>query len=260
MTADSDDVFPLTAAAPDAAKSVQGAHATRVAATAPNPKPQPILPVQQRLARISPQPERLVAVLAARVPLLEAARSLLDALARIPGNPDTGRLDDSHRTLMHEVAAFQSVCQDACLPYDNILATSYVLCTAIDEVSSNSLLGKATESTAQAWAGRLAPHFHGDNKGGEGVFRLLGYLLRKPQEHLDLLELMVLVLALGFEGIYRNAPNGRRVLHRIRAQVYSLVYIGRGGVPSPRWETIERLLKEDKLANVLSETTTDLFS
>jgi type VI secretion system protein ImpK len=140
------------------------------------------------------------------------------------------------------------------------LATSYVLCTALDEVASNSLSGKAAESAAQAWAGRLAPHFHGDNKGGEGVFRLLGYLLREPQKHLDLLELMVLVFALGFEGIYRGTPNGRRVLHRIREQVYSLVYVGRGGVPSPRWDAIERLLKEDNLANVLSETTTDLFS
>jgi len=260
MTADCDDIFPLTDAAPDAAKSVQGARATEAGAIAPKPKPQPILPVQQRLARISPQPDRLVAVLAARVPLLEAARPLLDVLARIPSNPDAWRLNDSHRTLMHEIAAFQSVCQDARFPYEDILATSYVLCTALDEVASNRLLGGTTESAAQAWAGRLAPHFHGDNKGGEGVFRLLGHLLRKPQEHLDLLELMVLVLALGFEGIYRNAPNGRRVLHRIREQVYSLVYIGRGGVPSPRWKAIERLLKEDKLANDLSEITTDLFS
>ncbi len=162
--------------------------------------------------------------------------------------------------LMYEVTVFQSVSQDARLPYEDILATSYVLCTALDEIAGSSLVVKTIGSSAQTWGGRLAPHFHGDNKGGEGVFRLLGHLLRKPQEHLDLLELMVLVLALGFEGVYRNAPNGRRVLHRIREQVYSLVYIGRGGVPSPRWKAIEWLLKDDKLANELSEITTDLFS
>ncbi|RQO48809.1 hypothetical protein DBV14_19310 [Variovorax sp. KBW07] len=260
MIAESDDVFPLTDVAPDATKLVQGARAAEAAAAALKPKPQPILPGQQRLARLSPQPDRLVAVLAARVPLLEAARPLLDALARIRGTPGAGRLDDLHRTLMHEVPAFQSVCQDARLSYECILAASYVLCTALDEVAGNSLLGRAAESAKQTWTGRLAPHFHGDSKGGEGVFRLLGYLVHKPQENLDLLELMILVLALGVEGIYRNAPNGRRALHRIKEQVYSLVYIGRGGTPSPRWEAIERLLKEDHLADVLSEASTDLFS
>jgi type VI secretion system protein ImpK len=260
MIADIDDVFPLTDAAPDAAKLVSGARASEAAAAALKPKPQAILPVQQRLARLSPQPDRLVAVLAARVPLLEAARPLLDALARIHGNPGAARFDDFHRTLMHEVPTFQSVCQDARLSYECILAASYVLCTALDEVASNSLLGRAAESTAQTWAGRLAPHFHGDSKGGEGVFRLLGYLVHKPQENLDLLELVILVLALGFEGAYRNAPNGRRALHRIQEQVYSLVYIGRGGIPSPRWVAIERLLKEGQFTAVLSASSADLFS
>lgn len=260
MAADSDDVFPLTDAVPASVNLIQKTRANVPVAVASKPKLQPILAAEQRLARASAQPDRLVAMLAARVPLLEAARPLLSALARTSGNFDEKRLDAFHHSLMHEVSAFQSVCRDARLPFEFILAASYVLCTALDEAISHSLPTKAGESTVQAWAGRLATHFHGDYQGGKNVFRLLGFLFREPQDNLDLLELMVLVLALGFKGIYRNAPNGRRTLGGIQEQLFSRVYLGRGGIPSPRWEAIERLLREDNLANALSVITTDLFS
>ncbi len=245
MPADSDDVFPLTDTAPASVNLIQKTRADVSVAVASQPKLQPILMAEQRLAR---------------VPLLEAARPLLNALAQTYGNLNAKRLDDLHHSLMHEVRTFQSVCRDTRFPYESILATSYVLCTALDEAISHSLLTKAGESTARAWAGRLATHFHGDYQGGKSVFRLLGFLFREPQENLDLLELMVLVLALGFKGIYRNAPNGRSALDEIRERVFLQVYLGRGGIPSPCWEAIQQLLKEDNLANALSEITTDLFS
>ncbi len=178
----------------------------------------------------------------------------------MPRELDETQLDAFYRALVHEVISFQSVCQDARIPSDYIVAASYMLCTALDEAAGNSIWGKASESAAQIWAGRLAVRFHSDNKGGLGVFRIVGFLSSQPQKHLDLLELVLLVLALGFQGIYRDARNGRRVLDSIRRQIYSLVYLGRGADPAPRWVAIERLLRGDGLADVLAEITPDLFS
>ena len=247
LPTDGDDVFPLTDKAPDPATSAPNAHAA-AAPSALQRSLEPVLANVQRLARVSPQPDRLVTVMAARAPLLEAARPLLHALARMSGKADAAWLDTLHGAVTHDVTAFQSVCQDARIPCEEIVAASYMLCTALDDVATNSAWSKANESNAQAWTGRLATHFHGDSRGGLGVFRILGYLLNAPQRHLDLLELMLLILALGFKGAYRHAPNGQRLLDRIKERVHSSVYVGRGAIPSPRWAAIERLLKEDEQA------------
>ena len=252
----------LEEAAVAAYRQLDQAAQALAAAAVPKPKPQPVLSQRRDLARISPQPDRLVTVKAARVPILEAARPLLDALARMLSRLDETPLDALRQMLLREVVSFQSVCQEARLPYEHVVAASYMLCTALDEAASNSARGKANESAAQAWADGLAPHFHGDSRGGEGVFRILGSLVNEPQKNLDLLELTLLLLVLGFGGLYRRAPGGRRVLHEIQMRVYSLVYVGRGGAPSPRWAAIERLLKGDgdDFNDVLAKTTEDIFS
>jgi type VI secretion system protein ImpK len=253
--------MPLLEAVTVAAhRQLDRAAQTVAAAAAPKPKPQPVLPGRGDLARISPQPDRLGTVKAARVPLLEAARPLLDALARMPDQWIAMPPDALHQALLREVVSFQSVCQDARLPYEHAVAASYMLCTALDEAAGNSARGNAGEPATQLWAGGLAPHFHGDARGGEGVFRILGFLVNEPQKNLDLLELTLLLLALGFEGLYRKASDGRRVLHDIRMRVYALVYIGRGGTPLPRWTSIERLLKGDEFSDAMTETNKDIFS
>jgi hypothetical protein len=81
------------------------------AAALPEPELKPVLKIRQDLARISLQPDRLMAVRAARVPPLEAARPLLDALAGMPGKPDVRPLDALHDVLLREVVSFQSVCR-----------------------------------------------------------------------------------------------------------------------------------------------------
>jgi type VI secretion system protein ImpK len=226
----------------------------------PNPEREPVLTTRQVLARISPQPDRLVAVRTARVPLLEAARPLLDLLAGMPGKSDVPSREPLHHVLLREVVSFQSVCQDARLDEMHAVAASYMLCTALDEAANNSPGGKTNNASPDTWVGDLAPHFHKDSNGGVGVFRMLGFLVKKPPEHMDLLELTLLVLALGFEGPYLSARNGRRVLNDIRMRVFSLVYHGRGGAPSPRWTAIERLLKGDDFDSVFARTTKDIFS
>ena len=52
--------------------------------------------------------------------------------------------------------------------------------------------------------------FHNETWGGEKVFQLLAKLAQDVPTHRHLLELIYIVLALGFEGRYRVVDNGRR--------------------------------------------------
>jgi len=196
-------------------------------ASAPPPKPpDPIFQVRQQLARQSPQPDRRVAIEAAASPPFEAAMPLLQALGNVPAQLDVAQADALHRRLMGEVTSFQSVCQDARIRYEYIAGASYALCTALDESVGNALFdgGGAEEAGMNLWMARsLAVHFHGDSQGGVKVFRLIGWLALKPQADIDLLELMFVILRLGFEGAYRYGRNGRRELENMQYKIHSMV-------------------------------------
>lgn len=215
-----------------------------VAVATPKPLPKPVLASQQTLARLSPQSDRLVAVRAARVPLTEAARPLLLALARMPVQLDAAHVDALHRDLVHQVSAFQSLCGDALVRQEYITGASYALCTALDEAAGLSAWAMDPATGLGTWTHRqLAVQFHGDGTGGQNVFLLMARLLKNSSQHIELLELLLIVIALGFEGMYREASNGKRALDEIRHVVFEAVRSCRGeAVPMARWNLIESLL------------------
>jgi len=219
----------------------------------PKPPLEPLLRRPQPLARISPQPDRLMAVRAARVPLLEAARPLLEILARVPAELDVTDQEGFHRALVREVVAFQSIAQDARLPSDDVLMASYLLCAALDEAVGRMPWGRGDGSTRPGWQGRLSVEMHRAGNGGEGFFLLLGGLTVRLDQYLDLTELMVMLLALGFEGMYAQRHNGLNVLRDIRHQVFTMVHAQRRADASPRWRAIEHLLRWRSLDEVLTE-------
>src|SRR5690606_40799872 len=77
-----------------------------------------------------------------------------------------------------------------------VMATRYVLCTAIDEAVVTTPWGNESEWSQMS----LLSSFHNETFGGEKFFQLLERLSRNPVKHLLMLELMYLCLALGFEG------------------------------------------------------------
>lgn len=182
---------------------------------------------------------RLAAVKAAQNPLLEAAKPLLRALADMPVELDATRVMVFHRLLEREVMAFQALCSKANIQHEHAVAASYALCTALDESASGSIWGGAKNGDVGVWAGRqLATQFHDDHKGGEKVFLLIGRLASSPREHVDLLEMIYLMLGLGFEGRYSTASDGQYQLETIRQRLYTMLVAVRGEVPSdlsPHW-------------------------
>ena len=207
-----------------------------------------------------PSPQaRLATVKAASNPLLEAAQPLLRALADMPAELDPEAIDVLHRLLEREVTTFQSICSSAQIKHEHVVAASYALCTAIDEAANTTTWGGGADHVPHReaevqndsaptaghvgiWAGQqLAAHFHGDTKGGDKFFLLVGRLAAHPQEHLDLLEVLYIILGLGFEGRFSTGSQGRRQLDTIRHQLLALLNAGRGDVPrdlSPHWKGV----------------------
>jgi type VI secretion system protein ImpK len=192
-----------------------------------------------RLASEASSQERLAAVARAKSPLLEAAQPLLRALADMPAQLSDEGVGSFHRLLEREVASFQSICSSALIKHEHAVAASYALCTALDEAANSTKWGGGEGTEAGIWAGQqLAAKFHGDTKGGDKFFLLVGRLAASPQEHIDLLELMYQILGLGFEGRFSTAANGRRQLETIRHQLFDLLGTAKGDVAqdlSPHW-------------------------
>lgn len=200
------------------------------------------LPRGTHFAPELPMEVRLAAVAAARNPLLEAAQPLLRALADMPAALGNEGVTILHRLLEREVASFQSLCSSAQIRHEHVVAASYSLCTALDESANSTEWGGGRNGEAGIWAGQqLAAKFHGDTRGGDKFFLLVGRLAASPQEHVDLLELMYQVLGLGFEGRFSTAANGRRQLETVRHRLFTLLATARGDVPhdlSPHWRGV----------------------
>jgi type VI secretion system protein ImpK len=70
--------------------------------------------------------------------------------------------------------------------------------------------------------------FHKETWGGEKFFIILEHLRQEPAVHIDLLELVYLCLALGFEGKYRVDERGQRRLEDVQENLYRTIRSIRG--------------------------------
>jgi type VI secretion system protein ImpK len=75
---------------------------------------------------------------------------------------------------------------------------------------------------------------------------LLNKLITDPAKNIDLLELMYVCLALGFQGRYRVETDGAATLEAVRENLYRTIRNCRGDFEtalSPRWEGLDRTLE-----------------
>ncbi|PIT16265.1 hypothetical protein BGI32_04895 [Snodgrassella alvi] len=179
---------------------------------------------------------RLAAIEAADNPLLEAAQPLLLTLANMPSQLDSydNGIESLRELLIREVHIYQTLCDQANLRREHVLAVRYCLCTALDEAANKTSWGGGG-----AWARKsLLIVFHNESYGGEKIFLLIGRLSPNPQEYGDVLEVIYRILSLGFEGRYSVRPDGRKQLDLIRQQLLSIINSGRDPVArdlSPHW-------------------------
>jgi type VI secretion system protein ImpK len=98
-----------------------------------------------------------------------------------------------------------------------ILAANYCLCTALDEA-----ILMTTWGAASGWAQQsLLSVIHHETWGGERFFIILEKMAEEPKKNLILLELLYLLLALGFEGKYYNEE--RMLREDLQNRLYKLI-------------------------------------
>ncbi|MGA2403059.1 MAG: type IVB secretion system protein IcmH/DotU, partial [Syntrophobacteraceae bacterium] len=131
---------------------------------------------------------------------------------------------DLQERLVAEIGTFQNRSLQQGYSEEQVRTASYLICSLVDETVLNTPWGSES-----FWGhDTLLVKFHREAVGGEEFFPIVERLMRRPTEHLDLLELAYMCLSLGFEGKYRLLPNGNRVLEELRLDVYTEIQRLRG--------------------------------
>jgi type VI secretion system protein ImpK len=167
-------------------------------------------------------------------PLVSAAMPLLAAAPRVrhtARHPNPGALKEA---LAEGIRKFEAQARAQGVPNEQVIAGRYILCTFLDESAASTPWGGSG-----AWsANSLLVQFHNETWGGEKVFQLMSKLAENVQGNRDLLELLYVVLGLGFEGRYRVIDNGQGQLDSVRQRLSQLLLQGRtpDKALSPHWQ------------------------
>lgn len=167
--------------------------------------------------------------------LVNAASTLIAVYEKTRSSlshPDVGGL---HQRLVSEIKNFEIKARDIGIKPEIILSSRYSLCAALDEAVLNTPWGSES-----AWPQRtLLSVFHNETSGGEKFFLILDRMKQQPGENLHILELMYILLSLGFEGKYRVIHRGKEVIEQLRDELYTIIRRQRGDFErslSPGWQ------------------------
>lgn len=153
--------------------------------------------------------------------LVAAGSELLSEMVRL-NRSDT--IEDVHalnERLVAKITLFEARALHDGAETRQMMAARYVLCTVLDE----AVFAKPWGNTSGWSQMSLLRRFHSDAFGGEKFFQLADRLLKKPDKHLLVLELMYLCLVLGFKGKYRSCGCGMElegILNAMCQQIHQL--------------------------------------
>jgi type VI secretion system protein ImpK len=169
-------------------------------------------------------------------PLVNAALPMLAAAPRVretARHPNPAALRDA---LAEGVRKFEAHARAQGLPNEQVVAGRYILCTLLDESAASTPWGGSGVWSANS----LLVQFHNETRGGEKVFQLMSKLAENVGANRNLLELLYVVLGLGFQGRYRVLDNGEAQLDAVRQRLAQMLTQGRSfdRALSPRWQGV----------------------
>jgi type VI secretion system protein ImpK len=207
----------------------------------PNPGRRAAIQAAQARGGVSAGPVIDVTELSGLNPLESAASLILNILGQIRNTSSHPNPDALHQQLSGEVKKFETRAQKSGIAPETVFTARYVLCSTVDEFVLGTPWGANSIWNKQS----LLRVFHRETIGGEKVFLLLDKLIQDPARNLDLLELIYVCLALGFQGRYRVETNGAATLEAIRENLYRTIRNQRGDSEaglSPHWEGLDKAL------------------
>jgi type VI secretion system protein ImpK len=181
---------------------------------------------------------RLIATSGGLNPLVRAANPLLDLALPLRGLPVCADVEGLRAQLLQMMKLFEAEARASGFDTERLAAARYCLCTCIDEAISGTPWGSGM------WAGRsLLVIFHNEASGGERFFLILQRLAQDPARNVDVLELIYVILSLGFEGRYRLLEGGRAQLESVRERLAQIIRVQRGSFEaelSVHWQPVQR--------------------
>ena len=114
---------------------------------------------------------------------------------------------------------FELRAQELNLPKPLIKSAKYVLCAFLDEAVMSQEFARESNWSQQS----LLSRFFNETWGGATVFKIRQFCLENLQDYLELLELIYLVLCLGFKGQYGTLPEGEYQLERLKRETYQVI-------------------------------------
>jgi len=178
-------------------------------------------------------------IAAGRNRLLAAAGPLLTLGARLQSMVVQTDPEGLRRQSVEAVRSFEALAGSAGVEGRDVTIARYLLCTFVDSAVFRTPWGVQVNWARQP----LLLTFHQEVVGGEKFFEILERLKSDAARHVDLLELVYVCLALGFEGKYYGDPAR---LTTIRAELQATIASVRGiadrpgVVPalSPHWQGV----------------------
>lgn len=158
-------------------------------------------------------------------------------------NPSAVDIESLRTRLEAEMRGFESQALASGIEHSQAIAARYLLCTAVDEAITTSSVGASGDWSKLA----LLSTFHNETWGGEKFFQILDRCMQQPARNLYLLELMYLLLSLGFEGKFRVLDRGPIAIEAARDKIYRQVRLLRGEPSQDLSKKIEPGTARDKI-------------
>lgn len=187
--------------------------------------------------------------------IVGAAGPVLSLLERLCLSPSLPPIEQIRDNIEHELRAFYSKLQGTKYAADLVSIAYYLLAATIDEQLGKNYL--RVYDTAPEFKS-FTPLTTDDSQPQERFFDILNYVKERPNQYLDLIELIYFCLIAGFEGKYHLKADGRQSLDNHIENLYQIIQQYRFNKPhrlfneNPMPKTVKKNYKATILTLIIS--------
>lgn len=152
--------------------------------------------------------------------LVAAAGPILSLLERLCLSPSLPPIENIRENIEHELKAFHSKLHASKYTVELIGVAQYLLSVTIDEVLGKNYL-RVYNTPIQFKS--FTPLSSDGAEPQTRFFEILNYIKERPNQYLDLIELVYFCLIAGFEGQYHLKADGRQILDNTIEDLYQII-------------------------------------
>lgn len=149
--------------------------------------------------------------------LLSAAIPIITLMLKLKNSSAPADIEQVYQFSANEIRAFEKFLHQAGYAPKTTSTACYCLCTAFDEMILNTSWGEQSCWVQQT----LLSNLYKETWGGERFYVILNNMAGNPVNNLDILELIYVLLNLGFEGKYFHQD--KEIRNEIRHSLFNLI-------------------------------------